>query len=134
MNLQEFSKQYLQNVRIPIANKQQSIDVQKVFLECGYEWFNGYNKIIDTGGIDNICSYPNKKIRQSGFFGLEKEKKFVSVEEFLDSWEAVVKNVVICQTCKEFWITPIDKCNCLSTSFQKTHSDNLMLSKNLGCL
>jgi len=41
------------------------------------------------------------------------------------------KEVLICENCKTFWIAPMDRCSCGSTSLAKTHISNYALAKNL---
>lgn len=89
MTPKTFEELYLTNVKIPILNKDESCQVQRIMLQCGFVWFNGYDKIIEKGGVDNLCTYPSRTFRESGFFGLE-EKKFVPFKEFVDSWECVL--------------------------------------------
>ena len=89
MTMKDFEVLYLIDVKIPIANKDESCQVQRIMFDCGYLWFNGHNKIIERGDIDNLCTYPNRTFRESGFFGLE-DKKLVTFQEFVDSWDCVV--------------------------------------------
>lgn len=89
MTKETFIELYLTNVKIPIKNKDESCQVQRIMFECGFTWFNGYDKIIERGGVDNLCTYSGNKFRESGFFGLE-DKKFIDFKEFVESWECVV--------------------------------------------
>lgn len=38
---------------------------------------------------------------------------------------------VICQNCKRIYIKPIDKCECMHTSFTQTHQSNYIHAENL---
>jgi len=43
------------------------------------------------------------------------------------------KNVLICENCKSFWIAPMDRCDCGSTTLSKTHENNYKLARNFIC-
>jgi hypothetical protein len=113
MTRDEFQREYIKDVRIKIHNKEQCYKFQQIAFEFGakvhsnmhlpseqqtpiayniadiYPDHKGKSYAVD---MDNLVIYDNgTRIQKSGFFGLEKDKKLITYEDFINAYESLEK-------------------------------------------
>lgn len=107
----EFKKKFIIDVKILIHNREECYTFQKIAFEFGAKVhsmmhlqaeeqtpiaYNISDKIPEYKGrsfakdMHNLVIYDNgTRIQQSGFFGLENDKKFISFDEMLKAYNNI---------------------------------------------